>query len=152
MIFPKSTQRSKSLPSRVGILETFVNLILFTSQFGIIPIILVIIPYFTQLGESMKHNWLLSGQRGMTRFRVIYSWEDGRICSFFFKEAGCMQVQVWVLIVDPFTKYNSNKGLLWEHGAGATASHLIANRRQRAVSGHSAQEQVLIKCLIISLI
>ena len=70
----------------------------------------------------------------------------------FFKEARCMQIQLCVLILDPFTKQKREKGVLREHGVGAKTSHLLANRRQRAVSGHSPQEQVLIKCLIIGLI
>ena len=64
----------------------------------------------------------------MARFMVVYSGDDGRICSFFFKEAGYMQVQVRVLTVDPFTNHRKEKVILWGHRVGNTL--LSANKKK----------------------
>lgn len=152
MIFPKSTERGNGLSSRADILETFVNLIIFSSQFGITPI--------KHLGLFLISPVWERVLRTIDCCQDKETWQDSGLCTVgmmeefvhFFKEARCMQIQLCVLILDPFTKHKREKGLLREHGVGANASHPLKNRRQRAVSGHSPQVQVLIKCLIISLI
>ena len=135
MIFPKCNQRRQSLPSRVDILETFVNLILFSSQFGIIPIkhlaLSLIPPISKRLLKTIdycldKEAWQDSG---------LYKVGIMEEFVHFFKEAGCMQVQLWVLIVDPLTTHGREKVMLWGHGVGAQTSYLLTSRSQWAVSG-----------------
>ena len=54
--------------------------------------------------------------------------------------------------VDPFIEHRREKVLLWRHVVRAQASYLLTRRNQGAVSDHSAQEQVVTNCFIISLI